>query len=173
MRCIISLWLSKKEPCWKPVLRFFFFYRILFLSTSFHPTFNIWFSGFLFSLCLSQGKPGEDDLLPTAGQERTLPQLWGWGLASAQWRRSVIRGQEGSTQGRALLYSALVSEKQLKDSLWVWCHAQVLITSDNKLGIIWYYAVSSIKFGMKYFALIATLLRVSFIFENNVKWWNM
>lgn len=68
------------------------------------------------SFCFSQRKSREDDLLSAAGQERALPQLWGWGFATAQWCRSVFRGQEGSTQGRELLFSASVSVKELYNS---------------------------------------------------------
>lgn len=137
-------WTVKSQSCSSVVLTLTTYHRLFsrvtnsndiwLPSTSFSQNFKILSDVFFFSLF--QRKPGKDDLLPTAGQERALPQLWGWGLASTQWRRSVIRGQEGSTQGRELLFPASFAVKRLYHSLWVWFRTQVLITSVDEFGII-------------------------------------
>jgi len=118
-----------------------FFSTLLFLNIQ-------WVS---LSLSLSQRKPGEDDLLPAARQERALPQLWGRGLATAQWRRWVTRGQEGTSQGRELLFSDSSCEAIVLQSVrlvpytgthdlrqWIWDYLRLYgtFTSDSHQPLI-------------------------------------
>lgn len=98
----------------------------------------------LLSCHLSQRKSGENDLLPTAGQEGAIPQLWGWGLASTQWRRSVIRGQEEPTDGRWWRgFTNFESHATLRhSSTWINRFISVIVVvikqyiAQNKLNIV-------------------------------------